>query len=81
MSNVAYNGYNVVFVYVGLHCVAGHDVGVVSPSIVVIYVISTTDQYFTQLYYMTHGRLMMRLTHTRCVAVMYMVHSSCIYIY
>ena len=47
MSNVVYNGYNVVYVYVGLHCVVGHDVSVVSAGIVVIYVISTTDQYYT----------------------------------
>ena len=35
------------YVYVGLHCVVGHDVGVVSAGIVVIYVISTIDQYYT----------------------------------
>ena len=47
MSNVAYNGYNAVLVHVGRHCVVGHDVGVVSAGIVVIYVMSTIDQYNT----------------------------------
>ena len=47
MSNVAYSGYDVVLVYVGLHCVVGHDVGVVSAGIVVTYVIGTIDQYYT----------------------------------
>ena len=47
ISNVAYHDYNVVFVYVRLRCVAGHDAGVVSAGIGVIYSISTMDQYNT----------------------------------
>ena len=81
MSNVEYNDYNVALVYEQLHCVVGHDVGVVSAGIVAIYVITIINQYNTLLYYMTHGRLMLRLTHTRCVDVIYIVDSSCIYVY
>ena len=81
MSNVAYNDYNVVFVYMRLHCVVDHDVGVVSAGIVAIFVITTIDLYYTSLYYTTHGHFMMRLTHTRCVVVICIVHSSCVYVY
>ena len=45
MSNVAYHDYNVALVYVQLHCVVGHDVGVVSAGIVAIYVRPIIHQY------------------------------------
>ena len=81
MSNVAYHDNNVALVYVQLHCVVGHDVGVISAGIVAIYVIPIINQYNALLYYMIHGRLMLRLSHTRCVDVICIVHSSCIYIF